>query len=90
MRQAIVDAAQLRGARLRFGPERRLLGVEAVERGGSIGRERALACQIGGELFEPAIEFANPLLGARLLALERVAGDEETLQCRGGPGFRLA
>ena len=90
MRQAIVDAAELRRARLRFGPEHRLFGVEAVEGGGSVGRERPLACQIGRKLFEPAIEFANPFPGARLLALQRVAGDEKTLQCRGGRGFRLA
>ena len=71
-----------------------LSAVSSASRRSSAGwqrRPRASArVQIGRKLFEPAIEFANPLLGARLLALQRLAGDEETLQCRGRPGFRLA
>ncbi len=90
LRQTIVDAAKLRRARLRFGPQHRLLGVEAFERGGGVGRQRPLARQIGRELLEPAIEFADPLLGARFFALQRIAGNKEALQSRGGGGFRLA
>ena len=68
----------------------RLFGVEAVERRCGIGRERTLACKVGRKLFEPAVELADPFLGAGLLALERFARDEQALQCRGGLGFRLA
>ena len=41
-------------------------------------------------MLEPAVELADALLGARLLALERFARDDETLQRRGGLGLGLA
>ena len=88
--KAVVDAAQLHRARLRFGLERLLLGVEPSQRGGGIGGERALALQIAGILREPAIELGDPLLRQGFLTLERVASDEQTLQGRRGPGFGFA
>ncbi len=87
---APVDVGEPQGARLRFGLERLLLGGEAAERRLGVGGKRALALEVGGELFEPPVELADALLGARLLALERVARDNEALQRRGGLGLRLA
>ena len=89
-RKAVVDTAQLRRARLRFGLERLLLGVEPLQRGGGIGGECALALQIAGILREPSVEFGDPLLGQGFFALERVAGDEQALQGGCGPGFGFA
>ncbi len=88
--QPIVDAAQLCGALLRFGLEGCFLGVEPLQGDGSIGRKRALALQIGGVLREPAIELGDALLRQGLFALERIAGDKQALQSRGGAGFGLA
>ncbi len=87
---AVVDAGQARGVCLRFGLQRFLLGAEAVERCGSVGRERAFAIEIGGELLEPAVEFGNAFLGAGFFAFERIAGNQEPLQRGRGARFRLA
>ncbi len=78
-RGALVGAGKLYRARLRFGFERAFLGVEASERSVGVGRKRALAFKVGRELLEPAVEFADTLLGARLLALESFPRDDETL-----------
>ena len=87
---AAFDVGEPQGARLRFGLERLLLGVEARERRLGVGGKRALALEIGGELFEPPVELDDALLGASLLAFERVARDNEALQRGGGLGLRLA
>jgi len=44
-----------------------------------VGRQRALAFNVGGKLFEPAVEFADAFLGARLFALKRFPRDDEAL-----------
>ncbi len=41
-------------------------------------------------MLKPAIEFGNALLGACFLSLERLAGDDQTLQRRRRPGFGVA
>ena len=87
---AAFDVGEPQGARLRFGLERLLLGVEARERRLGVGGKRALALEVGGELFEPPVELDDALLGASLLAFERVARDNEALQRGGGLGLRLA
>ena len=87
---AAFDVGEPQGARLRFGLERLLLGVEARERRLGVGGKRALALEVGGELFEPPVELDDALLGASLLALERVARDNEALQRGGGLGLGLA
>ena len=89
-RDAVVDPGQAPGAGLRFGRERHFLGGEALQRRFGIGRVAALAFEVGGELLEPAVEFADALPGAGFFALQRVAGDDETLQGRGGSGLGLA
>ena len=70
--------------------QRLLLGGEPVERRLGIGRQRMLARKVGRKLLEPAVELADPFLGAGLLALERFARGEQALQRRGGLGLRLA
>src|SRR6516225_2244979 len=67
-----------------------LYGIESAERGLGIGNERALPRQIGGELLDATIEFGDPFLGARLLAFEGFARDNQPLQRGGGFGFGLA
>ena len=61
-----------------------------MQRGFGVGGELALALDVGGELLEPAVEFGDAVLGARFLAVERLARDDEPLQRRGGPGLGLA
>ena len=87
---ARVDAGQALGAGMGFGGERGLLEIEPVQRRFGVGCEFALARKIGGKLLEPAIELLDALLGAGFLALERLARDDEPLQCRGRPGLGLA
>src|SRR6185437_12081847 len=70
--------------------QRRFLGIEPLERRRGVGRQRPLAFEIGGELFESAIEFADTFLGARLFTFERFAGDDEPLQRGRGSGLALA
>ena len=87
---ALVDAGQPQRVSLRLGLQRRLLGIEAFERGRGVGRQCLLAFEIGGELFEPAVEFGDAFLGARLFAFQRFARHDEPLLRRRGPGFAFA
>ena len=87
---ALIDAGEPGVALLRRGLQRGFFGVEPAERGLGVGRERPLALQIGGELRDAAIEFADALLGARFLALERFARDQKPLQGRSRSGFDVA
>ena len=87
---ALVDAGAALGARLRLAPERVLLLREPLERGLGVGDQRALARDVVLELREPAIELGDALLGAGLLGVERVAGDDQALQGGGGARFGLA
>ncbi len=89
-RDALVDADEPRVGFVRLGLERRLLGGEPLERRRGVGRQRPLALKVGRELLEPAVEFADALLGAGLLALQRFARDDQTLQRGGRLGFGLA
>ncbi len=86
----LIDAGEPRVALLRRGLERGFFGVEPAERGLGVGRERPLALQIGGKLRDAAIEFADALLGARFLALERFARDQKPLQGSSRSGFDVA
>ncbi len=90
LRDALVGAGAPRGARLHFGPQRFLFGGEPAECGLGIGHQPALAFEVGGELHQPAVQFADAFLGARLLAVERLARDDEPLQHGGGLGLGLA
>ncbi len=76
---AFIDAGQAPVVRLRLGLERLVLGGEPFERRLRVGGKRALAVEISRELLKASAEFADALLGARFLALERVARDEEAL-----------
>ena len=78
-----VDAGEPGIVFLRRGPQRGFLGIEPGKRCFCIGRKRALAHQVGGVLRDAAVEFTDPLLGARFLAFERFARDQQALQ-RGG------
>ena len=42
------------------------------------------------ELRQPPVELGEPLAGAGLLGVERVAGDQQALQRGGGAGLGLA
>ncbi len=49
-----------------------------------------LAGDVGGKLHQPAVEFGGALLGARLFAVEHVAGVGESLQPGRGAGLGIA
>ena len=66
---ALVDADSRIAFGLRFGFQRRFLDIQLLE-----CRRALVAFEIGGELFEPAIEFADAFLGARLFTFKRFAG----------------
>jgi hypothetical protein len=51
--------------------QRRLFGVEPLQRHFGVGGLLLLARDVGGELRQPAVEFGDALAGARFLAVER-------------------
>ena len=86
----LVDAAAPFGIGARLLLEACFLGEKPLQRGPRIGRVPLLALDIGVELMEPPLELGDTLLGPRLFALERVAGQREPMQNRRGLSFRLA
>ena len=85
-----IDAEPAVGRRRCLLFERRLLGSELAERVVGVGGQAVLAGDVVGELDETAIELGHALLGARLLAIERLAGDHEPLQGSGGARLGVA
>ena len=86
---ALVDAGQLRGV----APALRPCSVasSAASRSSAAAASAASVrsrCDVRGELLEPAIEFGDALLGARFLAVERFARDDQPLQRRARPWLR--
>src|SRR5262249_58298461 len=63
---------------------------EPGERRFGVGGEGPFPNKVRGELLDAAVKFRNPLLGARLFALERFACNQAPLQAGGGLGFGLA
>ena len=64
LRDPLIGAAAARGAFLHLGSKRLLLGGKPAQRRLGVGDEPALAFEVGGELHQTAIEFADALLGA--------------------------
>ena len=87
---ARVGAGALARVGLRLAPQRLLLGGQPLERRLRVARQPPLALDIGVELDEPLVELGDALLGAGLLALERLAGDHEALQGGGGADLGVA
>ena len=87
---ALIDTAAALGIRLALLRERLFLRRQTGKCFLGIRRERALARDILAQLRQPAIELGDALLGAGFLAVERFAGDDETLQAGGGLGKGLA
>ena len=87
---ATVGAGELRVGFLRDRGQRLLFGVEPLSAACGVGGQRPLAGEVGRELLDAAIEFADAFLGAGFLAFQRLARDDEALQTGGGRGFGFA
>ncbi len=82
------------GALLRIGVDVLLESVlflgEPAECGLGVGRELALALDVGRKLHQPPVEFRHAFARARFLALERLTRDDEPLQPGRGCGLGFA
>ena len=85
-----LDPAAAFGGRGRLALQRLAFGGELGQRRLRIRRQRVFAGDVLGQLDEAPVEFGHALPGARLLAIERLAGDHEALQRGGGLGFGVA
>ena len=70
--------------------KRCFFGVEPAEGGFGVVGKRAFPRQIGGELLDATVKFGDPVLRARLFAIECFASDQKALQGRSGLRFGLA
>ena len=88
------DALIGAGALLRIGLDsRRNASSSAASRPSAASRvlgEPPLALDIRVELDQALVELGDAFLGARFLAFERLAGDDETLQGGGGADLGVA
>ncbi len=89
-RDTAADAGTAFRARLRLGRERGLFRCEPFQRRRCIGDQRVLAFYVLGKLHQPLVKLDDAVLGARFLALQRVAGMVEPLQHGGGPRLGVA
>ena len=87
---AAVHAGKPLGTCLCFGLQMFLFGIQTAKRGCRVGGECAFAIEVGGELFQAAIEFANPLLGTDFFTFQSIAGKKQALQRRRCSGFGFA
>src|SRR5215475_9275448 len=78
------------GAALRLLLQAVLFPGEPLKRQGRLGDVLLLALAVLGELDEAALELSAALLGARLLAIERIARDHQPVQRGRSPGFGVA
>ena len=88
--RAGIDAGAALGAGAGFVAERLFFLGKLGQRRFGVGDERALARDVVVELREPAVELGQALAGAGLLGVERVAGDQQALQGRGGARLGFA
>ena len=88
--RARIDAGAALGAGAGFVAQRLFFLGQLRQRRFGVGDERALARDVVGELRQPAVELGQALAGAGLLGVERVAGNQQALQGRGGARFGLA
>src|SRR5690348_3596854 len=80
LRHASVDACAPLGTGRRLALELFAFGGKTSKRRLRIARQLGLAVDIGAELHQAPIELGRALARARLLAIERFAGDDEALQ----------
>ena len=85
-----IDPVEPRTGFAREFAEGLLFARKPGERRFGVGGERAFPNKVRGELLDAAVKFGNPLLGARLFALEGFARDQEPLQAGSGLGFGVA
>ena len=88
--RAGIDAGAALGAGADLVAQRLFFLGELGQRGFGVGDERALAGDVVLELRQPAVELGQALAGAGFLGVERVAGDQQPLQGRGGARFGVA
>ena len=88
--RAGIDAGAAFGAGPHFVAQRLFFLGELGQRGFGVGDQRAFARDVLLELREPAVELGQTLAGTGLLGVERVAGDEQALQRRGGARLGVA
>ena len=85
-----IDAGAALGAGPHLVAQRLFFLGKLRQRGFGVGDQRALARDVLLELRQPAVELGQALAGAGLLGVERVAGDQQALQRRGGARLGFA
>ena len=87
---ARIDAGAALGAGAHFVAQRLFFLGKLGQRRFGVGDERALARDVVLELRQPPVELGQALAGAGFLGVERVAGDQQALQGRGGARLGVA
>ena len=87
---ALVDAGALGFVGAGLALQRVFFARQPCQRRLGVRSQAPLALDVGAELDQAAVELGHAVLGARLLAFERLARRDQTLQGGGGLGLGLA